>query len=338
MSKTRMTVGQAIVKFLNQQYIEFDGVEQPFVDGIFTIFGHGMVVGLGQALDEDPGRLRVYQGRNEQGMAHAAISYAKQHNRRKIIACTSSIGVGAANMVTAALTATINNIPLLLFGFKRQGAVFSIYAIFTVCVYSVAAWLITDVLPIDVSIASPLAGTDLFLCALFGGIISGVGSGLAIRYGGAMDGIEVVAVIFAKPLGLSVGTFVLIYNVLLYIICGIVMGSWILPLYSIVTYAAGSKTVDFIVDGLDSAKAAMIITTHPDEIARAVSEEFGTGLTIIDAHGFYSDTPKTVLYVVVNRFQTVKLKTLVKGVDANAYMAISPVADLLHGSKEEETA
>ncbi len=127
-------------------------------------------------------------------------------------------------------------------------------------------------------------------------------------------------------------------DVLLYIICGIVMGSWILPLYSIVTYAAGSKTVDFIVDGLDSAKAAMIITTHPDEIARAVSEEFGTGLTIIDAHGFYSDTPKTVLYVVVNRFQTVKLKTLVKGVDANAYMAISPVADLLHGSKEEETA
>lgn len=96
--------------------------------------------------------------------------------------------------------------------------------------------------------------------------------------------------------------------------------------------------MDFIVDGLDSAKAAMIITTHPDEIARAVSEEFGTGLTIIDAHGFYSDTPKTVLYVVVNRFQTVKLKTLVKGVDANAYMAISPVADLLHGSKEEETA
>ena len=115
MMKERMTVGQAIVKFLNQQYIEFDGVEEPFVDGFFTIFGHGMVVGLGQALAEDPGRLKVYQGRNEQGMAHAAISYAKQHNRRRIIACTSSIGPGACNMVTAALTATINNIPLLLF-------------------------------------------------------------------------------------------------------------------------------------------------------------------------------------------------------------------------------
>ncbi len=115
MSKTKMTVGQAIVKFLNQQYIEMDGEEQPFVDGIFTIFGHGCVVGLGQALQEDPGHLRVYQGRNEQGMAHAAIAYAKQNNRRKIIACASSIGPGAANMVTAALTASINHIPLLVF-------------------------------------------------------------------------------------------------------------------------------------------------------------------------------------------------------------------------------
>lgn len=114
MSKTKMTVGQALVKFLNQQYLEMDGVEHPFVDGVFTVFGHGIVAGLGQALDEDPGRLRVYQGRNEQGMAHAAMSYAKQHNRRRIIACTSSVGPGAANMVTAAATATVNNVPLLL--------------------------------------------------------------------------------------------------------------------------------------------------------------------------------------------------------------------------------
>ena len=111
----KMTVGQAVVKFLNQQYIEMDGKEEAFVDGVAAIFGHGMVVGLGQALEEDPGHLRVYQGRNEQGMAHMAISYAKQHNRRKIIACTSSIGPGAANMVTAALTASINHLPLLLF-------------------------------------------------------------------------------------------------------------------------------------------------------------------------------------------------------------------------------
>lgn len=110
-----MTVGQAIVKFLDNQYVELDGVETKFVDGVFTIFGHGIVVGLGQALDEAPGNLRVYQGRNEQGMAHAATGFARQHNRRKIIACASSIGPGAANMVTAAVCATVNRIPLLLF-------------------------------------------------------------------------------------------------------------------------------------------------------------------------------------------------------------------------------
>lgn len=110
-----MTTAQALVKFLNNQYVSFDGKETRFVDGIFTVFGHGIVCGLGQALDEAPGELKVYQGKNEQGMAHVAASFAKQNNRRKIIACSSSIGPGAANMITAAATATVNNVPLLLF-------------------------------------------------------------------------------------------------------------------------------------------------------------------------------------------------------------------------------
>lgn len=114
MSTIRMTTAQALVKFLNQQYIEFEGVETKFVEGVFTIFGHGNVLGLGQALEEDAGSLRVFQGRNEQGMAHAAMAFAKQHHRKKIMACTSSVGPGAANMVTAAATATANNIPILL--------------------------------------------------------------------------------------------------------------------------------------------------------------------------------------------------------------------------------
>ncbi len=110
-----MTVGQAVVKFLDNQYVSFDGVENKFVDGFFTIFGHGFVLGIGEALSSDPGGLKVYQGRNEQGMAHVATGFAKQNNRRRIIACASSIGPGSANMVTAAATATVNNIPLLLF-------------------------------------------------------------------------------------------------------------------------------------------------------------------------------------------------------------------------------
>lgn len=112
---TRMTVAQAIVKFLDNQYVSMDGVETKFVEGFFTIFGHGIAVGLGEALDTNPGQLRVMQGRNEQGMCHAAIAFAKQSNRKKIIACASSIGPGAANMVTACATATVNQIPLLVF-------------------------------------------------------------------------------------------------------------------------------------------------------------------------------------------------------------------------------
>lgn len=110
-----MTMGQALVRFLDNQYVSFDGVETKFVEGIFTVFGHGIVCGLGQALDENPGQLKVFQGKNEQGMAHVAASFAKQNNRRRIIACASSIGPGACNMITAAATATVNNVPLLLF-------------------------------------------------------------------------------------------------------------------------------------------------------------------------------------------------------------------------------
>lgn len=220
------------------------------------------------------------------------------------------------------------NVPLFLYGMKKQGAVFTAYAIYAVTIYSVCAWLITDVLPVDVSMASPLAGSDLLLCALFGGLISGTGSGLAIRFGGAMDGIEVLAVIFAKKLGVTVGTFVMAYNVLLYIVCGFVIQSWILPLYSIVTYAAAIKTVDFIVEGIDRSKAAIIITSKPDKVCKALSATFESGVTIMDAHGYYSDSQKSFIYFVVNRFQVVKMKDIVKRIDPAAYISVNDIADV----------
>ncbi|UUV98552.1 3D-(3,5/4)-trihydroxycyclohexane-1,2-dione acylhydrolase (decyclizing) [Vagococcus luciliae] len=109
----RLTTAQALVKFLNQQYIYVDGVETPFVEGVFNIFGHGNVLGLGHALEENPGHLKIMQGKNEQGMAHTAIAYAKQMKRQKIYAVTASAGPGSANMITAAATAHANNIPVL---------------------------------------------------------------------------------------------------------------------------------------------------------------------------------------------------------------------------------
>ena len=221
------------------------------------------------------------------------------------------------------------NIPIFAFGLKKQGVLFTVYSLFAVTVYSVCSWLITDVLPVDVSMASPLAGEDLLLCALFGGIISGVGSGLTIRSGGALDGIDVLAVMFAKKLGLTVGTFVMIYNVILYIICGFVIESWILPLYSIVAYAAGLKTVDFIVEGFDRSKSVMIITDKADEISKALVEAFECGTTKIAATGGYSNAEKTVIYFVVNRFQIAKMRNIVLAIDPKAYVTVSDVADVM---------
>ena len=223
------------------------------------------------------------------------------------------------------------NAPLFLFGLKKQGTVFTVYSLFAVAVYSAVSWLITDVLPVDVSVASPLAGQDLLLCALFGGVISGVGSGLTIRYGGAIDGIEVMAVIFARRLNVTVGTFVMTYNVLLYVVCGFVMQSWILPLYSIVTYAAGLKTIDFIVEGFDRSKEVMIVTDKPQEVSRALTEAFACGTTKIAAVGGYSNAEKTIVYFVVNRFQISKMRDLVLEIDPNAFVTISDVADVVKG-------
>lgn len=243
------------------------------------------------------------------------------------------LGQLTPDYLSLSLFLIVLNIPLFLFGWRRQGTVFTIYSIYAVAIYSFGAWLITNVLPLDVSVSSPLAGSDLLLCALFGGLISGAGSGLTIRFGGAIDGIEVMAVIFARRLGLTVGNFVMIYNILLYIAAGLAMGSWTLPLYSIITYAAALKTVDFIVEGLDRGKAALIITTRPDEICEALSGAFGSGVTTLDAHGYYSDSAKTVVYFVVNRFQIGRLKKIVKQADANAFIAINEVVDILGQSK-----
>lgn len=114
MKTIRLTMAQALVRFLENQFVAYDDIEQPFVRGVFMLPGHGNVVGLGQALAQERHRLEVYQGKNEQGQAHVAVAFAKHMKRKQIMAVTSSVGPGAANMVTAAATATANNIPILI--------------------------------------------------------------------------------------------------------------------------------------------------------------------------------------------------------------------------------
>ncbi|MBQ8533206.1 MAG: YitT family protein [Clostridia bacterium] len=226
------------------------------------------------------------------------------------------------------------NVPLFLYGLKKQGKAFTLYAIYTVFVYSVAAFIIQNFILVPSATSSPIGGDDLILCSVFGGIISGVGSGLAIRFGGAMDGIEVLAVIFAKKLTLTVGNFVMIYNCILYVICGIVLKSWMLPLYSVITYAAGLQAVDFIVEGIDRSKAAMIITSKSDKVCAALSEEFSRGMTVIPAKGYYSDANKTAVYFIVNRFQVGRMKSIVHKIDKDAYITISEVANVFRSQKD----
>lgn len=237
---------------------------------------------------------------------------------------------------TLSLFLVLLNVPLFLFGLKKQGLCFTIYSIWAVFIYSGVSFLINEVLPVDVATASPFAGSDLLLCAIFGGLISGIGSGLTIRWGGAIDGIEVMAVIFAKRLGLTVGSFVMAYNVVLYITIGIIWGSWILPLYSIVTYFVGNNAVDFIVEGLDKAKAVMIVTRCQDEICRVLSEEFGRGITQISAKGYFSGADNCVVYFVVNRFQIPKVKKLVAEADASAFVTITEISDVMGSSVKQK--
>lgn len=228
------------------------------------------------------------------------------------------------------------NVPFFLFGLKKLGGAFIVYSLYTVAVYSLFSYLFQNSFGIDFSDGSPIAGTDLLLCSVFGGIISGIGSGLTIRFGGAIDGVEVMAVVFAKKIGMTVGSFVMSYNVILYVIAGIVTKGWVAPLYSVIAYTVGLKAVDFIIDGFDKAKSAFIITDRHNEVADALTEEFGRGVTSIDATGHYSQSGKTVLYCVVNRFEVGKLKSIVTNIDSSAFLVINDVTDTLGSSLKYE--
>ena len=223
----------------------------------------------------------------------------------------------------------ILNLPLFLFGLKKQGVLFTLYSAWTVLIFSTASYIISYVLPIDVSTSSPFAQSDLLLCAIFGGLISGIGSGLTIRFGAVIDGIEVLAVVFAKRIGISVGTFIMIFNVILYVVIGCIFQSWELPLYSIIAYAVALKTIDYIVEGFDREKSVMIITENSDAICSRVSEEFGHGITQFDVKGYYSQEIKSAIYFVVNRFQVPKLKSIVLEIDSKAFITVSDISDVL---------
>ncbi len=225
----------------------------------------------------------------------------------------------------------ILNVPIYLFAYKKLGWKMLVRSLWAIGMYSLFSFVFQLAFPslTAETPVSPIAGADLLLCALFGGLVSGVGSGLTIRFGGAIDGVEVLSLVFAKKLNLTVGTFVMIFNVILYVVSGIVFASWELPLYSVISYSVGLKAVDFIVDGLDKGKAVMIITESPETMLKAVSGYFGRGITIFDAKGYYSDQSKKVVYVVVNRFEIAQLKAIVAATDPDAFVTVTEITDTM---------
>lgn len=226
------------------------------------------------------------------------------------------------------------NLPFFLVALKKQGLKFFIYSIFAIGVYALTLWLFQSVFKLcgeDMN-QSPITN-DIFLAAVFGGLISGVGSGLTIKVGGSVDGIEALSVMVSKKIGLTVGQFIMVYNIIIFTIAGFVIG-FNAPLYSIVAYAIGVKVVDGIVEGINKSKMVLAVTEKSDEIALELSKAMGKGVTLINARGYYSSADKVVLYFIVNRFQINKLKNIIKEVDPNAFVTISEVSEMIVSAKK----
>ena len=176
----------------------------------------------------------------------------------------------------------------------------------------------------------PTVTQDLFLAAIFGGIIVGLGVGLIIRSGGSLDGTEIVAIILDKKSVFSVGEVVMFINLFILSGAGLLFG-WDKAMYSLVAYFVIAKMIDVVVQGLDESYAVMIVTNEPDKINVALAERLGRGVTLLYGEGGYTGEEKKVLYSVVTRLEVNKLKETVLSIDENAFVTINAVHDIVGG-------
>lgn len=213
------------------------------------------------------------------------------------------------------------NIPFLIFGYKQIGKTFVISSLVSITAFSL--W---------VSVFHPIPGLthDVLLAAVFGGIILGIGVGLIIRYGGSLDGTEMVAIVVNKRTVFSVGQTVMFFNIFILTSAGLVFG-WDRAMYSLIAYFIAFKVIDITVEGLDETKAAFIITEKGQEIAEAISARLGRGVTLLEGRGGFTQNAKIVLYSVISRLEVSKLKGIVTDIDDSAFVTVSDVSDLIGG-------
>jgi len=213
------------------------------------------------------------------------------------------------------------NLPFLYIGYNQIGKSFAIATLFAVCSLAVGVAYFRPV---------PEVTHDLFLAAVFGGIIIGVGVGLIIRNGGSLDGTEAIAIILDKKTGFSVGEVVMFINLFILSCAGFVF-SWDKAMYSLVAYFVAFKIIDVTIEGLDESKGVMIVSERPDEIAEALMARLGRGVTVLYGEGGYTGEPKKVLYSVVTRLEIAKLKAIIYEKDEGAFVTIHEVHDVIGG-------
>ncbi|MBP2636884.1 MAG: hypothetical protein H6Q72_2791 [Firmicutes bacterium] len=223
--------------------------------------------------------------------------------------------------VPLSLFLVLLNIPFLYLGYTQIGKSFAISTLFSII--SLSYW---------VSVFHPIPGltNDLFLAAIFGGIIIGIGVGLIIRYGGSLDGTEIVAILMDKRTSFSVGEVIMFFNLFILTSAGLVF-SWDKAMYSLVAYFVAFKVIDIVIEGLDESKAVMIVTDKPDEITETLMARLGRGVTVLHGSGGYTKERKDVLYCVITRLEMAKLKSIIDEIDEGAFVTFNDVHEVMGG-------
>jgi Uncharacterized conserved protein len=238
-------------------------------------------------------------------------------------------GIAGISIMLSALTPLplsvylfIVNVPFLILGYKQLGKTFALSTLYGITVMSLTTALLHHSGPFP---------EDKLLAVLFGGVILGAGVGLVIRYGGSLDGTEIVAILISKKLRAAVGQIIMLFNVVIFIVAGFVF-EWTSAMYSMFTYYIAIKVIDIVVEGLDESKSVTIISKEFEEISQAIMDRLGRSTTLLQARGGYSGDETQVIYCVVSRLELAKLKGIVQTIDAKAFIAIEHVSDVMGGN------
>lgn len=215
----------------------------------------------------------------------------------------------------------ILNIPFFFIGYKQIGKTFALSTLFGIAILSITTALLHPV---------PAFTEDVLLATVFGGIILGVGVGIVIRYGGSLDGTEILAILANKKLPFSVGEIIMFFNIFILGSAGFVFG-WNRAMYSLIAYFVAFKTIDVVIEGLDESKSAWIISEQYQEIGDAIIARLGRGVTYLNGEGAYTGDDKKVIFCVITRLEEAKLKSIVEDLDETAFLAVSNIAEVRGG-------